>query len=124
MTNTVEDLVGRCVGVPCKNGRGLWWATIDRVQLTHLGLRLWVSAGSSFGAPRWVDARTVKTRAKRDQRIIDTANAGSDASASPTIAWRAWLGADHDHDQDTERSIRRPDCAGDCGRHDRQGGAP
>ena len=66
-------LVGRCVGVMRKTGNGRWWVTVGRVQRTDLGLRLWVYAGHGFGNPRWVDARKVKTRANRDQAIIDRA---------------------------------------------------
>lgn len=69
----VYAIVGRCVGVLRKNGRGRWWCEVGRAQLTPYGLRLWVFAGPAFGNPRWVDATQVTTRNNRDKAVIDNA---------------------------------------------------
>jgi len=71
-------LLGRTVGIKPRCGFGRWWwVTILKIQVTHLGVRLWVGNNGCAGSPRWVAGKDVKTRTKRDRVQIDALNANA-----------------------------------------------
>jgi hypothetical protein len=76
-------LIGLCVKVAARNGRGRWWVMIDAVSEDGRAVR--VNGGVGFGAPRWVDLAKVEGRTTRAERAIEAWIAEREADASASL---------------------------------------